>query len=78
MASAGLRQPEDLFNLPFNDFLFNLWSGVYVSCRKTASNLLRDLDDRRIFGPWRWTYKRWKALPPPFSAVTTWSRDAAA
>ena len=78
MASAGLRPPEDLFNPPFNDFLFNLWSGVYVSRRKTASNLLRDLDDRRVFGPSRWTYKRRTAPHPPFSAVTTWSGDAAA
>ena len=77
MASAGLRPLEDLFDPPFNDFLFNLWSEVYVSHRKTPSNLLRDLDDRRVFGPSLWIYKRRTAPPPPFSTVTTWSGDAA-
>ena len=73
-----LDREDDVTWIKFNDFLFNLWSGVYVSRRKTASNLLRDLDDRRVFGPSRWTYKRRTATPPPFSAVTTRSRDAAA
>ena len=76
MASAGLRPPEDLFNPPFNDFLFNLWSGVYVSRRKTASNLLRDLNARSVFGPFGWIYKRRMAPRPEFSVVTTWARDA--
>ena len=78
MASDGLSPLEDLFDPPFNHFRFSLWSKVYVSSRKTASNLLRDLNARSVFGSFRWTYKRRTAPHPPFSAVTTWSGDAAA
>ena len=76
MASDGLSPLEDLFDPPFNHFRFSLWSKVYVSSRKTASNLLRDLNARSVFGSFRWTYKRRMALCPEFSVVTTWARNA--